>query len=101
MPHRGLPVEMRARIQNKTPYRHPRLLGHLEFLLEKSAYSDSLLNFARRRVFRFGYLNRSHSKYMKKAIFALAKYVHRVTGETAEVRACESIWGRDRWFTAQ
>jgi hypothetical protein len=74
---------------------------HLKFLLEKAAYSDSVLNFARRRVFRFGYLQQSHPTYMKKAIFALAKYIHRVTGETAEVRACESIWGRHRWFAAQ
>ena len=80
---------------------HQHLLsGHLKFLLEKSAHSDNLLNFARRRVFRFGYLQRNHPTYMKKAIFALAKYIHRVTGETAEVRACESIWERDRWFTA-
>ena len=75
--------------------------NHLQFLLEKSAYSDSLLNFARRRVFRFGYLHRKHSTYMKKAIYALAKYIQRVTGGTAEVRACESIWGGDRWFTTQ
>jgi len=74
--------------------------GHLKFLLEKSAYSDRLLNFARRRVFRFGYLQRNHPTYMKKAIFALAKYIQRVTGETAEVRTCESIWGRQGWFTA-
>jgi hypothetical protein len=73
---------------------------HLRFLLEKSAHSDNILNFARCRVFRFGYLNRKHPKYIKKAIFTLAKYIQRVTGETAEVRACESIWGRDRWFTA-
>ena len=73
--------------------------GHLTFLLEKSAYSDDLLNFACRRVFRFGYLQQKHPIYMKKVIFALAKYIHRVTGETAEVRACESIWGRQRWFT--
>ena len=80
---------------------HQHLLsGHLKFLLEKSAHSDNLLNFARRRVFRFGYLQRNHPTYMKKAIFALAKYIHRVTGETAKVRACESIWERDRWFTA-
>jgi hypothetical protein len=73
---------------------------HLRFLLEKSAYSDNILNFARHRVFRFGYLHRKHPTYIKKTIFALAKYIQRVTGETAEVRACESIWGRDRWFTA-
>ena len=73
--------------------------AHLKFLLEKSAYSDNLLNFARRRVFRFGYLQRSHPTYLKMAIFALAKYIHRVTRETAEVRACELIWGRQRWFT--
>jgi len=71
---------------------------HLKFLLEKSAYSDSLLNFARRRVFRFGYLQRNYPTYMKRTIFALAKYIHRVTGETAEVRACESIWRHQRWF---
>ena len=74
---------------------------HLRFLLEKSAYSDSLLSFARCRVFRFGYLCRKHPTYMKETIFALAKYIHRVTGGTAEVRACESIWGRDKWFTAE
>jgi len=74
---------------------------HLEFLLQKSAYSDNILDFARYRVFRFGYLARHHPVYMKKAIFSLAKYIQRVTGETAEVRACESIWGRDRWFTAE
>jgi hypothetical protein len=75
--------------------------NHCQLMLEKSAYSDNLLNFARRRVFRFGYLHRNHPTYMKKAFFALAKYIQRVTGETAEVRACESIWGRDGWFTAQ
>ena len=74
--------------------------GLLKFLLEKAAYSDSLLKFAHRRVFRFGYLQQSHPTYMKQAIFALAKYIHRVTGETAEVRACESIWSRQRWFNA-
>ena len=73
---------------------------HLQFLLEKSSYSDNLLNFARRRVFRFGYLHRKHPTYMKKAIFALAKYIQRVTGETAEVRACESIWGCKGWASA-
>ena len=73
--------------------------GLLTFLLEKSAYSDNLLKFARCRVFRFGYLQQNHPLYMKKVIFALAKYIHRVTGETAEVRACQSIWGRQRWFT--
>jgi len=80
---------------------HQHLLsGHLKSLLEKSAHSRNLLNFARRRVFRFGYLQRNHPTYMKKAIFSLAKYIHRVTGETVEVRACASIWERDRWFTA-
>ena len=74
---------------------------HLRFLLEKSAYSDNILDFARDRVFRFGYLLRKHPAYMKRAIFSLAKYIQRVTGETAEVRACESIWGRDRWFNVQ
>ena len=73
----------------------------LQFLLEKSACSDNILDFARYRVFRFAYLHRKHPVYMKKAIFSLAKYIQRVTGETAEVRTCESIWGRDRWFTAQ
>ena len=72
---------------------------HLQFLLEKSAYSANLLDFARLRVFRFGYLQRNHPKYMKTVIFALATYIHRVTGRTAEVRACESIWGRQRWFS--
>jgi len=75
--------------------------NHLRFLLPKSAYSDNILDFARYRVFRFGYLARHHPVYMKKAIFSLAKYIQRVTGESAELRACESIWGRDRWFTAQ
>jgi hypothetical protein len=75
--------------------------SQLQFLLEKSAYSNTLVNFARRRVFRFGYLQRNHPKYMKKAICALAKYIHRVTGGPAEIRACELIWGRDKWFTAQ
>jgi len=74
---------------------------HLQFLLEKSTYSHHILDFARYRVFRFGYLLRKHPAYMKRAIFSLAKYIQRVTGETTEVRACESIWGRDRWFTAQ
>jgi len=68
--------------------------NHLLFLLQRSAYSDKILTFARYRVFRFRYLHRKHPKYMKKAIFSLAKYIQRVTGETAEVRACESIWGR-------
>ena len=75
--------------------------SHLQFLLEKSAYSDNILDFARYRVFRFAYLARQHPTYMKKTIFALAKYIQRVTGETAEVRACKSIWGRNRWFTAE
>jgi len=74
---------------------------YLLFLLPKSAYSHNILNFARYRVFRFGYLHRNHPTSMKRAIFALAKYVERVTGETAEIKACESIWGRDRWFAAQ
>ncbi|KIM35968.1 hypothetical protein M413DRAFT_449493 [Hebeloma cylindrosporum] len=69
---------------------------HLQFLLEKSGHSDPLLNFARRRVFRFRYLHRKHPTYIKKAIFALAKYIQRVTGGTAEVRACESLWGHGR-----
>jgi len=71
----------------------------LKFLLEKSAYSDDLLNFACRRVFRFGYLQQNHPIYMKKVIFALAKYIHRLTGETLQVQTCESIWGHQRWFT--
>jgi hypothetical protein len=75
--------------------------GHLQFLLEKSAYSDDLLNFVHHRVFRFGYLHRKYPIFMKKAIFALAKYIQRVTGEKAKVKACESIWGRKRWFPAQ
>jgi hypothetical protein len=74
---------------------------HLQFILQKSAYSDKILHFARYRVFRFGYLHRKHHTDIKKAIFALAKYIQRVTGETAEVRVCESIWERDEWFTAQ
>jgi len=74
---------------------------HLKFLLDKSPYSDKLVHFTRRRVFRFGYLQRNHPIYMKKAVYALAKYIQRVTGETAEVRACESIWGHARWFTAR
>jgi hypothetical protein len=72
---------------------------HLRILLQKSACSDDLLNFAHRRVFRFGYLHRNHPTYIRKAIFALAKYIQQVTGGTAEVRACESIWRHDRWFT--
>ena len=88
------------KFQRKIQAQHLRS-GHLKFLLEKSAHSDNLLNFARHRVFRFGYLQRSHPKYMKETIYTLAKYIHRVTGETAEVRACESIWGRDRWFNVQ
>jgi hypothetical protein len=75
--------------------------NQLQFLLQKSAYSDNILNFARYSVFRFAYLARQHPVYMKKAIFSVAKYIQRATGETAEVRACELIWGRDRWFTAQ
>jgi len=75
--------------------------NHLLFLLPKSAYSHNILNFARYRVFRFAYPHRNHPTYMKRAIFALAKYIERVTGETAEVKACQSIWGRDRWFSAQ
>jgi hypothetical protein len=86
--------------QGKIQAQHVRS-EHFIFLLEKSAYSDNLLNFARRRVFRFEYLRRKHPIYMKKAIFALAKYIRRVTGETAEVRACQSIWGLKEWFTAQ
>ena len=77
------------------------LSNHLRFLLSKSAYSHNIFNFARYRVFRFGYLRRNHPTYMKRAIFALAKYIERVTGETAEVKACESIWGRYKWFVAQ
>ena len=77
------------------------LANHLEFLLEKAAYSNNLLNFAHRKVFRFGYLDRKHPTYIKKAIFALSKYIQRVTGGTAEVEACESIWGCNRWFTAR
>ena len=73
----------------------------LQFLLPKSGYSNNILDFARYSVFRFGYLPRNHPTHMKRAIFALAKYIERVTGEMAEVRACESIWGHDRWFTAQ
>jgi hypothetical protein len=73
--------------------------AHLQFLLEKSTHSNNILNFAHHRVFRFGYLHRKHPTYIKKAIFALAKYIQRVTGETAEVKACESIWGHQKWFT--
>jgi len=74
---------------------------HLLFLLPKSASSHNILDFARYRVFRFGYLHRKHPRYMKKAIFGLAKYIERVTGETAEVKACESVWGRDKWFAVE
>ena len=49
---------------------------HVKFLLEKAAYSDNLLNFARHRVFRFGYPHRNHPTHMKKVIYALAKYIH-------------------------
>ena len=66
--------------------------NHVQFILQKSAYSHCILNFARRKVFRFGYLQRNHPIYLKKAIFALAKYIHRVTGRTAELRLCESLW---------
>ena len=76
------------------------LSSHLQFLLEKSVHSDNILSLARRKVFRFGYLHRNHPTYMKKAIFSLARYIRRVTGEGVEVRACESVWGRDAWFTA-
>jgi len=80
--------------------RHQRFRSNfLKLLLEKSAYSDDLLSFAYRRVFRFGYLQQNHPIYMKGIIFGLANYIRRVTGETAQVRACESIWGRQRWFT--
>jgi len=72
--------------------------NHLLFLLPKSGYSPNILNFARYRVFRFGYLHRKHPPYMKKAIFVLAQYIERVTGETDKVRACESIWGREKWL---
>ena len=71
------------------------LSGHLQFLLEKAAHSDDIVGLARRKVFRFGYLYRNHPSHMKKAIFALAAYIQRVTGEEAEVRACQSIWGHD------
>ena len=81
--------------------KHQRIhSSQLQSLLEKATYSDNLLNLARRRVFRFGYLHRKHPIDIKKAIFALAKYIQRVTGETYEVRTCESIWGRDKWFAA-
>jgi len=73
---------------------------NLLFFLPKPAYSHDILNFARYRVFRFGYLRRNHPTYMKMAIFALAKYIERVTGEMVEVKACESIWGHETWFTA-
>ena len=33
--------------------------------------------------------------------FPLEKYINGVTGETAEVRTCESILGCDRWIAAQ
>jgi len=108
---------LRTRLRNRMPQKHHPLdkfhqfrqgsadqdsrSYHLLFLLPKSAYSHNILEFARYRVFRFGYLHRKHPTYMKRAIFALAKYIQRVTEETAEVRACESIWGREAWFTAQ
>ena len=69
---------------------------HLQSILQKSAYSDDLLDFARHRVFRFGYLQRRHPPYIRKTIFALAQYIHRVTGRTAELRLCESLWGRSK-----
>ena len=84
--------------QRAYPYTHS---DHLQFLLQKSAYSDKILDFARYRVFRFGYMHRKHPAYMKEAIFSLAKYIQRVTGEMAEVRACKSVWGQDRWLVAQ
>ena len=82
-----------SEFQGKIQAQHFRS-EHFIFLLEKSGYSDNLLNFARRRVFRPEYLRRKRPIYMKKAIFALAKYIRRVTGETAEVMVCKSIWGR-------
>jgi hypothetical protein len=45
------------------------LSSHLQFLLEKSAHSGSILRFARRKVFRFGYLHQNHPIYVKKPIF--------------------------------
>jgi len=75
--------------------------NHLLFLLRKSAYSANIINFSRYRVFRFGYIYRKHPTYIRRAIFALAKYVERVTGEAGQVRICESIWGGERWFSAQ
>jgi hypothetical protein len=72
----------------------------VQFLLERSSYSEHLLNFSRQRVFRFGYLHRKHPTHMKQVVIALAKYIQRVTGKADEVRVCESIWGRDtRLFT--
>jgi len=90
-----------SRRRRASPHYQSKQSKHLQFLLPKSACSDNILDFARYRVFRFGYLAQHHPVYIKKAIFSLAKYIQRVTGETAEVRACESIWGRDRWFTAE
>ena len=47
--------------------------GLLTFLLEKSAYSDDLLNFACRRVFRFGYLQPNHPIIYEKGHFRSRK----------------------------
>ena len=103
-PHRNRKPQEQY-LQSRTFYQESKdqnsRSNHLLFLLPKSAYSNNILNFARYRVFRFGYLHRNHPTYMKRAIFALAKYIRRVTGETDQVRACESIWGRERWFAAQ
>jgi len=100
MPPKRFLLESFLRLEDERRYQFRRS-DHLLFLLPKSAYSHDILNFARSRVFRFGYLYRKHPTYMKKVIFSLAKYIARVTGETAKVRACESIWGREAWFTAQ
>ena len=51
------------------------LSRHLQFLLEKFAHSDNILGLDRRKVFIFGYLHQNHSIYVKKTIFALARYI--------------------------
>ena len=92
--HQRILETSRRRIlsQDLLPTNMVRILSrHLEFLLEKSAHSDNNLSLVRCKVFRFGYLHRNLPIYMKKAIFALVRYIQRVTGEGAEVRVCESV----------
>jgi len=100
MPPKQFFMERFSQFDRESEHQYYRS-NHLLFLLPKSAYSHNILNFARYRVFRFGYLHQKHPRYMKRAICALAEYIQWLTGETAEVRACESIWGHKTWFNAQ